>query len=281
MSRFSEQRVLASFLSVERPRDAIPGPRAYRPDLPILAGPADATGAYPVLLGSGRVQDVLSRIPDLSLRVHVLPNEPADPDTVRRFDWLPTCTLSETIDAAVILRDAGLPRHLIGPHIGLAQPSDVSRCLAIADRYPPLRRAIAGGHLTLGHATILMGAKLAPADLERHLERLKSRRVSVRKLKQELDGRGQSHDQANPDIERYVDTLNHRLNAPVSIRRTTGNNWHLDITWYSVPTLLGILEQISRTAQLDSPESARPHKLSLSSMSPDDLQAVFGSVDEP
>lgn len=279
-SRIPKEKVALSMLRTHLPPGVALAPRSFDASLPVLLAPLDpVTRRYTVMLGTGRVEQLRAAAPDAHVWAHTLAHEPADPEPIERLDRLPYPTLAEVIDAVMAMRSAGLPHTLIRAHAGLSQLADVSRIVAIATRFPLIHTAIAKGHLSLGHAAVLMAAKLPPDRLKSLIGIIHARRLSVgrlRRLLQEMVA-GADPASADPDISRYIDALEARLGTRVRLAKASGDHWSLEITWYSIPTLLGILERIlsdADRADHSGPETAK--LLQLGPMTARELTGLLG-----
>jgi len=237
----------------------------YPSDLPVLVDPSGH-----VVLGTSRVRSARGTLAAVTV-------SPADPqrDALAEFDAASDPPPSTRAHAAAALRDIGIPLLWVQKLLRCSDLGTTSRWARLAQLPETVLSAMDRGSVTFGHARVFFDA---PPDRIDHLVGECAKfRWSVARLKSALTGTAPStaRQPASADIEAFSDALSEALGASVRILwPDRPDDRRLQISWYDVEGLKGILEHLAGGPMMDGPIRNRARVLEIALSDASELDAL-------
>lgn len=223
---------------------------------PLLVRP-DGDGAYELVAGERRLR--AARLAGLD-EVPVVVRDVSDGESlelalienIQRSDLSP---LEEAAAYQHLLDDFGHTQEEIATRVGKSRPA-VANALRLLRLPEPIKKEIARGRLSAGHARVLLSLESADAQL-RAARQILARQLSVRDTEKIAGGRREPEKPATRDPHRAA--LERDLAAALGTRvriLPRGRGGKIEIEYYSNEELHGIAERLSRSGRnFDNPRS--------------------------
>ena len=241
----------------------------YPSDLPVLVDPSGH-----VVLGTSRVRSARQSVPAVTV------NPPdAQRHALTEFDAASDSQPSTRARAAAALRDIGIPLFWVQKLLRCSDPGTASRWARLTQLPASVLAAMDRGSVTLGHARVFFDA---PSDRIDHLVGECDRyHWSVARLKAALTGTSPTSalQPASADIEAFSGALSQALGASVRILwPDRPDDRRLQITWYDVEGLKGILGHLARGPLAEGTMPTRARVLTFALVDASELDALTGHL---
>lgn len=221
---------------------------------PLLVRP-DGDGAYELVAGERRLR--AARLAGLR-EVPIVVREASDRESlelalienIQRDDLSP---LEEAAAYQRLLDDFGHTQEEIATRVGKSRPA-IANTLRLLRLPEPIKREIARGRLSAGHARVLLSLESADAQL-RASRQILARQLSVRDTEKLAGGRRETERPAERDPHRTA--LERELAASLGTRvriLPRGRGGRIEIEYYSNEELHGLAERLSQGSRnFDNP----------------------------
>jgi len=217
---------------------------------PLLVRP-DGDGGYELVAGERRLRAAgLAGLREVPIVVREVSDreslELALIENIQRDDLSP---LEEAAAYQRLLDDFGHTQEEIATRVGKSRPA-IANALRLLRLPEPIKRELARGRLTAGHARVLLSLDTADAQL-RAARQILARQLSVRDT-EKLAGTRRNGDERRTARDPHRAALERELAAALGTRVRIvprGRGGRIEIEYYSNEELQGLTERLSRGAQ--------------------------------